>query len=143
MIVEKLKIDEYEEVYLLWSEANGITLRLVDDSRDGIDRFLKRNPNNSYICRLEGKIIGCILCGHDGRKGFIYHTVVKEDQRGKGIGKLLVEQAVNSLKEEQITKIGVLVNFDNKQGHDFWVSLGFEFFNDLDYGLLPLNKLNK
>ncbi len=142
MIVEKMKIEDYEEIYLLWSEASGITLRVVDDSKDGIDRFIKRNPNNSFVCRIDGKIIGCILCGHDGRKGFIYHTVVKQNQRGKGIGKRLVHQAINSLKEEQITKIGILVNSDNKQGNDFWTSLGFEFFNDLDYGLLPINKLN-
>ena len=142
MIIEKMSIDDYEEIYQLWSKINGITLRSVDDSKEGVDRFIKRNPKNNFICKIKGQIVGCILCGHDGRKGFIYHTVVKENQRGKGIGKKLVDHAINSLKAEQITKIGVLVNSDNLQGNDFWASLGFVFLNDLNYGLLSLNKLN-
>jgi ribosomal protein S18 acetylase RimI-like enzyme len=142
MITEKMRIDDYEETYQLWSETEGLTLRAIDDSREGIERFIKRNPNNSFICRIDGKIIGCILCGHDGRKGFIYHACIHKNQRGKGIGKKLVDHAINSLKEEQITKVAVLTNSDNKQGNDFWSSIGFGFSNDLDYRLLILDNLN-
>ena len=137
-----MKIEDYDQIHKIWSNANGVTLRSVDDSRDGIERFLRRNPNNSFVCRIDKKIIGCILSGHDGRKGFIYHTVVIEKHRDEGIGKKLVEMVTKSLKEENITKIGVLVNYDNKLGNDFWESVGFEFFDDLNYGLLPLNKSN-
>jgi len=142
MIIEKMEIDDYEEIHQIWSNSNGVTLRAVDDSREGIERFLKRNPNNNFVCRVNGIIIGSILCGHDGRKGFIYHTVVNEKCRNRGIGKKLVENVIKSLEEENITKIGVLVNSDNKSGNDFWESLGFEYFNDLYYRILPLNKLN-
>ncbi len=142
LIVEKMRVDDYEEIHKIWSNSNGVTLRAIDDSREGIGRFLKRNPNNSLICRLNKKIIGGILCGHDGRKGFIYHTVVKDKYRGSGVGKKLVEDAIKSLKDEHITKIGVLINSDNPSGNDFWESLGFKYFSDLNYRILPLDNLN-
>ena len=137
-----MRIDDYDEIYQIWSNSNGVTLRDIDDSKEGIERFLKRNPNNSFICRINEIIIGGILCGHDGRKGFIYHTVVEKDYRGRSIGKKLLKNTINSLKNEGITKIGVLVNSDNISGNDFWESLGFEAFNDLIYRILPLDKLN-
>ncbi len=142
MIIEKMKIEDYDEIHLIWSNTNELTLRAIDDSKESIERFLKRNPNNNFICRIDGNVIGGILCGHDGRKGFIYHTVVNENYRGRGIGGKLVENVINSLKEEKITKIGVLVNSGNLWGDDFWESLGFEYFNNLKYRILPLDKLN-
>ena len=142
MIIEKLRIDDYDEIHQIWSNTNGITLRAIDDSKEGIERFLKRNPNINFICRINGNIVGVILCGHDGRKGFIYHVVVKENYRERGIGKKLVEHVIKSLIEEKITKISVLVNSDNISGNDFWESLGFEYFNDLKYRILPLDEFN-
>lgn len=142
MIIERMKINDYEEVHKIWSGTNGITLRAVDDSKKGIDKFLKRNPDNNYVCRINGKIVGGILCGHDGRKGFIYHTVVIAHHRGKGIGKKLLKHAVNSLKKEDITKIAVLVDSDNILGNDFWQSRGFEYFDDLNYRIMPLDECN-
>jgi ribosomal protein S18 acetylase RimI-like enzyme len=142
MIIEKMKIDYYDEIHQIWSNTNGMTLRAIDDSKEGIERFLKRNPNNNFICRIDGNIIGGILCGHDGRKGFIYHTVVKENYRDRGVGKKLVENVIKSLKEENITKIGVLVNSDNISGNNFWESLGFKYFNNLKYRILPLDEFN-
>ena len=142
MIIEKMKIDDYDEIHQIWSNTNGMTLRAIDDSKEGIERFLKRNPNNNFICRINGNIVGGILCGHDGRKGFIYHVVVKENYRDRGIAKKLVGHVIKSLKEEKITKISVLVNSDNISGNDFWESLGFEYFNDLKYRILPLDELN-
>lgn len=142
MIIEKLRIDDYDEIHQIWSNTNGITLRAIDDSKEGFERFLKRNPNINFTCRINGNIIGGILCGHDGRKGFIYHVVVKENYRDRGIAKKLVEHVIKSLKEEKITKISVLVNSDNISGNAFWESLGFEYFNDLKYRILPLDELN-
>ena len=142
MIIEKMKIDDYDEIYQVWSNSNGVTLRAIDDSKDGVGSFLERNPNNSFVCRIHGKMVGGILCGHDGRKGFIYHTVVNENYRRSGIGRKLVEKVIQSLAEENITKIGVLVNSDNISGNDFWESLGFKYLNDLNYRILPLDKLN-
>ncbi|MGD9308476.1 MAG: GNAT family N-acetyltransferase [Desulfosarcina sp.] len=142
LTIEKMRIDDFEEIHRIWSNSNGVTLRAIDDSKEGIEKFLRRNPNNSFICRIKGELIGGILAGHDGRKGFIYHTVVNEKYRDRNIGKKLVEKVIHSLKEKSITKIGVLVNSDNLSGNDFWESLGFEYINDLNYRILPLNKLN-
>ncbi len=142
MIFEKMTIDDYDEIHKIWSSLHGITLRAIDDSKEGIQRFLKRNPENNFVCKVDGKIAGGILCGHDGRKGFIYHTAVNSEFQNKGIGKQLVDKAVKSLKEEGITKIGIFVNSDNPSGNSFWESLGFDFIDGLDYRILPLDKRN-
>ena len=78
MSIERMSMDDYGEIYQMWASEEGVTLRALDDSREGIEKFLNRNPKNNFICRTDGIIVGCILSGHDGRKGFIYHTVVKE-----------------------------------------------------------------
>ncbi len=142
MIIERMKIDDYDDIYQNWSDSDSITVRSIDDSKESIGRFLIRNPNNSYVCRIDGKIIGGILGGHDGRKGFIYHSVVNVNYRNRGIGKKLVQKVIDSFKAENITKIGVLVNADNQAGNGFWESLGFKHLDDLHYRLLPLDALN-
>ncbi len=142
MIIERMKIEDYDEIHQIWSNSTGITLRKIDDSKEGIARFLKRNPCNNFVCRFKEKIVGGILSGHDGRKGFIYHAVIIESHRHRGIGKRLVKAVVKSFEEENITKIGVFVNSDNPSGISFWDSLGFEGQSDLNYRILPLNKLN-
>ncbi len=142
MKIARMKIDDYDAIYQIWSRSEGVTLRSIDDSKEGISRFLVRNPNNNFTCRVDGNIVGGILAGHDGRKGFIYHTVVDEQYRGRGIGKKLVQKVVDAFKKERITKIGVLVNADNHPGNGFWASLGFAHADDLNYRLLPLDPSN-
>ena len=142
MTIEIMKIQDYNEIYDLWVQTEGITLRSIDDSEDGIHKFLKRNPGNSFVCRINNEIVGTILCGHDGRKGFIYHTVVKKEYRNKGIGKKLVSSSIDSLRQEDITKVAVLINENNELGNRFWESGGFLLDNDLIYRLLPLNANN-
>jgi len=139
MTIENMTIDDYDELYQMWSNRHGMTLRAIDDSQDGIEKFLQRNPQTNFVCRMHGKIIGGILCGHDGRKGCIYHAVVQEQYRGRGIGKILVERVMTSLKKERITKIGIVVNADNLSGNRFWESLGFEHFPELTYRIFPLH----
>lgn len=78
-----MTIDDYENVYHLWSLAEGISLRKLYDSKEGTAIFLKRNPNTNFVCEIDGELVGVILCGHDGRKGFIYHNVVKEEFRNR------------------------------------------------------------
>ena len=143
MKIEQMTIEDFEEIHQIWSATEGMTLRSIDDSKEGIERFLKRNPKSNFICRKDGKIIGGVLCGHDGRKGFIYHIVVKKKYRNRGIAKSLVEAVKKALKEEHITKIGVLVNADNISGDKFWESLGFKYFDDLIYRILPIDEANK
>ena len=78
MTIEHMRIDDYDELYQMWSNTHGMTVRTIDDSREGIARLLTRNPKHNVVCRMHGKIVGGILCGHDGRKGCLYHAVVHE-----------------------------------------------------------------
>ena len=142
MIIDRMQIEDYDVIYQIWSSEKGITLRAIDDSREGIEKFLLRNPKSNFVCRADGKIVGCILAGHDGRKGFIYHAVVIDTYRKKGIGKKLVTKVIASLQEEDITKVAILVNSDNLSGSRYWESLGFEYFDDIDYRILRINELN-
>ena len=143
MIIEIMKIQDYNEIYDLWVQTEGITLRSIDDSENGIDRFLKRNPANSFVCRINNEMVGTILCGHDGRKGFIYHTVVNKEYRNMGIGKKLVSSSIDSLRQEDITKVAVLINSNNDLGNRFWELEGFSFEKDLIYRLFPLDENNQ
>lgn len=87
--------------------------------------FLKRNPDTSYLALENQMVIGAIMCGHDGRRGMIYHTVVKEEKRGRGIGRRLVEAAMYALEKEGIHKVGLLVFGRNEIGNKFWEKMGF------------------
>lgn len=143
MNIRLMTISDYEVVYSLWSNTAGMGMRSLDDSLDGITRFLKRNPTTSFVSEIEDNINGVILCGHDGRRGYIYHTAVKPDCRKQGIGKALVEAAVNALKEERINKVALVVFNTNDLGNTFWESVGFTKRDDLIYMNMSINQENK
>ena len=96
------------------------------DSRSEIEAYLKRNPNLSRIAALDGRIVGAVLCGHDGRRGLIYHLAVSPPARGKGISRQLVKECVKGLKAAGIKRALLLVEKDNFGGRAFWISQGFE-----------------
>lgn len=100
-MIREMTIDDYEEVYTLWKKIKGFGLRSIDDSREGVDRFLKRNPTSSVVAEEDGKIVGSILCGHDGRRGCFYHVCVDKDYRRRGIGKNMVVFAMEALRREK------------------------------------------
>ena len=104
-----MTIDDYEAAYDLWIKC-GNGLNNKDDSYEGIEKYLKRNPGISYVAVLDGKVVGVILCGHDGRRGIIQHACVSPDCRRMGIGKKLVDLAVTALEKEGINKV-LLVAF--------------------------------
>ena len=97
-MIRTMTIEDYDEVALLWEKIKGFAIRSLDDSREGIDRFLKRNPTTSVVATEDGKIVGAILCGHDGRRGCMYHVCVDPEYRLKGIGRDKVLQSRCSLK---------------------------------------------
>lgn len=132
----------YNEVYTLWNETPGIGMRSLDDSEIGIAKFLDRNPNTNFICRIDDKLVGVIMCGHDGRRGYIYHTAVHENYRKMGIGKALVDSAINSLRNEGINKVALVVFSDNQLGNAFWQALGFDVRDDITYRNLSINSVN-
>ncbi|NMB44554.1 MAG: GNAT family N-acetyltransferase [Clostridiales bacterium] len=124
MLICNMRIDDYNDIYKLWNNTSGMGLSDAD-SYDNIDKFLIRNKGLSYICKHEDKIIGTILCGHDGRRGYIYHVTVAEEYRGRGIGRKLVEKSLEGLKIQGINKCHLFVFADNNIGNDFWTSVGW------------------
>lgn len=133
MNIRTMKISDYDEVYALWMSCAGMGLNNLDDSRDGIDRFLKRNPDTCFVAEADGKITGVIIAGNDGRRGYIYHTAVSPECRRQGIGKSLVAAALNALEQQGINKAALVVFDRNKDGNSFWEKQGFTVRNDLVY----------
>ena len=127
-----MTIDDYPEAYALWIEC-GNGLNDKDDSREGIDKYLKRNPTTSYVAVCEGDVVGVILCGHDGRRGIIQHACVSPKHRREGIGGKLVDLALAALKEEGINKVLLVAFKKNLGGNAFWESQGFTLREDLNY----------
>lgn len=125
-MIRRMTITDYEGIFALWKNTEGMGLRSLDDSVQGISAFLKRNPTTNFVALDNDEIIGAILCGHDGRRGYIYHTVVKENCRRRGIATELIESAVSALQKEGITRVCLNVMETNVIGKSFWESRGWE-----------------
>lgn len=137
-----MTIDDYDEVYSLWMSIKGFGIRSVDDSREGVAAFLKRNPLTSVVDIEDGKIVGAILCGHDGRRGCLYHVCVAEGYRMRGIGKAMVVFCMNALKKESINKVSLIAFTKNDIGNAFWNQIGWTRREDLNYYDFTLNTEN-
>ena len=133
MQIREMTIDDYEDAYRLWQSTPGIGLRSLDDSMDGITKFLDRNPRTCFVAVNQGTIIGTIMSGHDGRRGFIYHTAVASSYQRNGIGSALVEAALEALKSQGIHKVALVAFRSNEAGNRFWESEGFTDRTDLVY----------
>ena len=137
-----MKKEDYEGVHALWLSIKGFSIRSIDDSREGVERFLRRNPDTSIVAEDNGEIIGAILCGHDGRRATFYHVCVREDRRKQGIGKAMVVMAMNALKKEKINKVALIAFTRNDVGNAFWKSIGWKQRTDLNYYDFVLNAEN-
>ena len=124
-MVRIMTIEDYEGVYALWKKIKGFGIRSIDDSKEGVARFLKRNPTTSVVAEKDGRIVGSILCGHDGRRGCLYHVCVDEDYRRHGIGKRMVVFAMKALKEEKINKVSLIAFTENDIRNGFWNTIGW------------------
>lgn len=129
-LVSQMQIDDYNEIYKLWSNTHGMGLSNAD-TYENINKFLLGNKGFSYVCRYKDKIIGTILCGHDMRRGYIYHVTVVEEYRSKGIGQMLVEKSMQKLKEQGIHKCHLFVFADNESGNAFWNAIGWTKRKDI------------
>ncbi len=130
--------DDYESVARLWTTSNGVGVN-PDDSKENIAKYLQRNPNTSFVAVENDEIIGAILAGHDGYRGFIHHTTVSDLHRGMGIGTKLVNGAVNAIRNEGINKIVLVAFKTNTLGNNFWEKQGFKIREDLYYRDLRIN----
>ena len=140
--IRKMEIGDYEQVKALWMCIKGFAIRSLDDSREGVERFLIRNPSTSVVALEDGVIIGSILCGHDGRRGCLYHVCVHPLHRRRGIGKSMVVFAMNALKEEDINKVSLIAFTKNDIGNAFWKTIGWTKRDDLNYYDFTLNEEN-
>ena len=143
MNIRKMVIDDYDEVYALWMSCAGMGLNDLDDSREGIDRFLKRNPDTCFVAECDNQILGAILVGNDGRRGYIYHTAVASQYRKQGIARQLVETAMQELKQRGINKVALVVFNKNENGNAFWEKLEFTIREDLVYRNKALTEMVK
>ena len=137
-------IDDYDEIYELWSstEQSRRALNPVDDSREGIDRYLKRNPTTCFLAYTEEDprhVIGVILTGHDGRRAVIHHMCIHPAYRRHGIAGMLLRKAEDALREEGISKVFGLVFKDNEPANAFWESQGYTLRTNLNYRNKSLN----
>ena len=125
-MIKIMAIDDYDALIALWKATPNMGLRSLDDSREGIERFLRRNPTTCFTAWEDNRLTGAILSGHDGRRGYIYHTVVLPEYRGHGLGTALVEAVVEALRREGITRVCLNVMETNEPGKRFWTARGWE-----------------
>ena len=142
MLIRVMTKEDYNDVHDLWMTIKGFAIRSIDDSLVGVERFLKRNPTTSVVAIEEGKLVGAILCGHDGRRGCLYHVCVSPDYRRRGIGKAMVVFCMNALREEGISKVSLIAFSNNDIGNAFWKTIGWTRREDLNYYDFVLNTEN-
>ena len=131
--IRVMSMEDYDKVYALWMSCRNMGFNNLDDSREGIEKYLKRNPTTSFIAEQDESVIGVILSGHDGRRGFIHHMAVAEDHRRQGIASDLLDHALAALKAEGINKVALLVFNRNEAGNGFWEAQGFTARHDVTY----------
>ncbi len=122
---------DYDEILTLWRAVPGVGLSGAD-SRENIERYLTRNPGQSFVCLSEGKIIGTILCGSDGRRAYIHHTAVAPAHRRQGIAAELVRLALARQKDLGLDKCHLFIFSENDSGKAFWRALGFQARQDIE-----------
>ena len=141
--IRVMTINDYDGVYDLWINTPGMGLNTTDDSREGIAKYLRRNPTTSFVAECEGTIIGVIMAGHDGRRGYIHHTAVLPTYRNQGIAKNLVDSAMSALDEEGINKVALVAFKKNELGNGFWENRGFTDREDLVYRNKNIHALDR
>ncbi len=141
-MIRQMTIEDYEEVYELWCKIQGFALRSIDDSKEGITRFLERNKGNSVVAVLDDKIVGTILCGHDGRQAAFYHVCVDQEYRMRGIGKSMAVRAIQELQKDGISKVSLRAFVSNNGGNAFWNEMGWTKRSDMNSYEFVLNEKN-
>ncbi len=142
MKIREMKPEDYDQVFALWKTIQGFGIRSVDDSREGVERFLKWNPGLSVVAEDGEKIVGAILCGSDGRRGCLYHVCVQKEYRRHGIGKTMVIHCMEKLKELEVNKVSLIAFTQNDVGNAFWKEIGWTKREDLNYYDFTLNEKN-
>ncbi len=133
---------DYDDVRALWMTIRGFGIRALDDSREDVQRFIRRNPTTSVVARMDGKIVGSILCGSDGRQGALYHVCVAREYRRRGIGTHMVGYCMHQLRLMGINKVSLIAFASNDAGNAFWKQIGWTRKADVNYYEFVLNEKN-
>ena len=128
--VRPMEIDDFDAVIALWRVSEGVGLN-ESDTRPQIEAYLARNPRMSFVAHCDGQLVGAVLCGHDGRRGYLHHLAVAREARKRGIGRALVQASLASLKEAAIVKCNIFLFADNHAGEVFWTHTGWRGRTDL------------
>ena len=142
ILIREMTPEDYDKVYELWMSIQDCGIRCNDAAREGVTRFLKRNPTTSVVAEQNGRIVGAILCGHDGRTGFFYHVCVASDYRKHGVGHRMVHFAMKALQSEGINKVSLIAFKSNEVGNEFWHNVGWVERSDVNYYDFVLNEEN-
>jgi ribosomal protein S18 acetylase RimI-like enzyme len=133
-----MEIQHYDQVATLWRKAMGTAVSLEFDTRERIDAYLIRNPTMSTIAMLNDEVIGTVLCGHDGRRGTIYHVAISEEHRRKGIASRMVERSLSCLKQEGIDTVVLFAHVENAYAVEHWKRNGWPSYPNVLYHLKEL-----
>ena len=128
--IRPFTLGDYERAMALWQEAEGITLREAD-SRPAIARYLRRNRGLSFVSVDRSTLVGAVLCGHDGRRGYLHHLAVAPSHRGQGIGRALAQRCLAALAREGIRKCHLFVLTGNARARRFWQRVGWTERDDV------------
>jgi N-acetylglutamate synthase len=127
----EMNINDYDRILIFWRRTQGLGLSDTD-SREGIRVFLERNPGLCFVCQEGERLIGTILCGHDARRGYIYHLAVDETHRRRGLGRQLTQLSLDVLHSLGIAKCHLFVYRDNKEAELFYGRMGWQKRTTLD-----------
>lgn len=142
ILIRPMRIEDYEEVHSLWMTIQGFGIRALDDSREDVERFIRRNPETSVVAVYDRRIVGSILCGSDGRQGTLYHVCVAEEFRRLGIGRQMVGTCMKALRDMGINKVSLVAFTRNQVGNAFWKGIGWTKREDFYYYDFLLNEKN-
>ena len=131
MNIREMTIDDYDDIIVMFQETPGISVREAD-SRMAIQAYLERNPGLSFIAVVDSKVIGCVMCGHDGRRGYLQHLVVQSEYRNQGVGKQLFMACITALQKIGISKTHIFVFKTNDLANKFWAGKGWEFREEIN-----------
>ncbi len=134
--------EDYDAVHALWLTIRGFGIRALDDSREDIQRFIRRNPTTSVVARVGDRVVGSILCGSDGRQGALYHVCVARDFRRQGIGTRMVSACIQELRRMGINRVSLIAFTRNEVGNAFWRKIGWTEKSDVNYYTFELNDRN-
>lgn len=131
MIIRKMLISDHAALIKLFSDTPGVTVREAD-SKESTEKYLDRNPKLNFVAMEGSQLIGCVMCGHDGRRGYLQHLVVSETFRGNGVGQHLFTKCIDALSLLGIEKTHIFVFKTNDLANDFWSKRGWQLRDDLN-----------